>query len=128
MPTDYKWLFCESDLAGIMLLVLDNKEVHSKELLRVSNGYDRIKKKASMLADAGLLSVFEVEKPHPATTYMLTDKGKEVAFLLKRIKSVLDGDREQNTLDEYCQTCDDSRPDRKLLKRGINRVVDSLVV
>lgn len=128
MPTDYKWLFCESDLAGIMLLVLDNKEVHSKELLRVSNGYDRIKRKASMLADAGLLSVFEVEKPHPATTYMLTDKGKEVAFLLKRIKSVLDGDREQNTLDEYCQTCDDSRPDRKLLKRGINRVVDSLVV
>lgn len=123
MPTDYKWLFCESDLAGIMLLVLDRKEVHSKELLRVSSGYDKIKKRASMLADAGLLSVLEVEKPHPATTYMLTDKGKEVAFLLKRIKSVLDGDQDQNTLDEYCQTRDDSRPDRKLLERGINRVV-----
>ena len=45
----------ESDLAGIMLLVLDKKEVHSKELLRVSSGYDKIKKRASMLADAGLL-------------------------------------------------------------------------
>ncbi len=123
MPTDYKWLFCESDLAGIMLLVLDKKEVHSKELLRVSSGYDKIKKRASMLADAGLLSVLEVEKPHPATTYMLTDQGKEVAFLLKRIKSVLDGDQEQNTLDEYYQADDDSRPDRKLLERGINRVV-----
>ena len=100
MSTDYKWLFCESDLAGIMLLALELREVHSKELLRVYSGYDRVKRKAEMLVDEGLLEKHDIDKPHPATIYALTPKGQEIAKLLKKIKNLLEEDGSQRTLDE----------------------------
>ncbi|MBR3476037.1 MAG: hypothetical protein IKH39_02590, partial [Candidatus Methanomethylophilaceae archaeon] len=71
MKTDYKWLFCESDLAGIMILVLDLKEVRSKDLLRVNSGYYRVRNGAQRLVEEGLLRSYSVDKPHKATTYML---------------------------------------------------------
>ncbi len=102
MKTDYKWLFCESDLAGIMLLVLDLKEIRTKDLLRVNSGYYRVKNGAQRLVESGLLKSYSVDKPHPATTYMLTEKGVRVATLLKSIKSLLDEEyRDGNLCKDY---------------------------
>ncbi len=103
MKTDYKWLFCESDLAGIMLLVLDLKEIRSKDLLRVNSGYYKVKSRAQLLVDNGLLKSYSVDKPHPATTYMLTEKGVRVATLLKSIKSMLDEEYRDGSLYEDYQ-------------------------
>ncbi len=113
MKTDYKWLFCEPDLAGIMLLVFDFKEIRTIDLLRVSSNYDKVKKGAQKLTDLGLLKKYSVEAPHPATTYMLTQKGMQVASLLKSVKSLLDEEYRIGTLDEnYDQ--------RKILKPESN--------
>ncbi len=86
-----------------MVLVLDLKEVRSKDLLRVCSGYDKIKRKAALLVDNGLLTAFETDKPHPATTYMLTPKGREVAVLLKKARAILEDDSSQKTLDDCCR-------------------------
>ena len=103
MKTDYKWLFCESDLAGIMILVLDLKEVRSKDLLRVNSGYYRVRNGAQRLVEEGLLRSYSVDKPHKATTYMLTEKGVSVAMLLKSVKSLLDGEYRNGSLYEDYQ-------------------------
>ncbi len=102
MKTDYRWLFCESDLAGIMLLVLDLKEVRTKDLLRVSSGYYRVKEGAARLVECGLLASYSVTRPHPATIYKLTEKGARVATLLKSVRSILDEEyRNGDLLKDY---------------------------
>ena len=100
MRDDYRWLFCEADLAGIMLLVLDMKEIRSKDLVRASSNYGRAKKGAQRLVDSGLLKMYATDVPHPATTYMLTEKGRQVASLLKSIRSLLEEEYRLGTLDD----------------------------
>ncbi len=100
MKTDYKWLFCENDLAGIMLLVLDLKEIRAKDLLRVNSGYQRVKSGAQRLVECGLLKSYDTDKPHQATTYMLTEKGVRVATLLKSVRSLLEEEYTVGSLDD----------------------------
>ncbi|MBO4798836.1 MAG: hypothetical protein J5494_08735 [Candidatus Methanomethylophilaceae archaeon] len=92
MRTDYNWLFCKSDLAGVMVLALDLEVIRSRDLLRVDSRYDHMKKCASVLEENGLLISRHTESPRPATTYSLTHKGRKVAVMLKSIKSLVEGE------------------------------------
>ncbi len=97
-----------------MILVLDMTEIRTVDLLRVDSNYAKVKKSAQKLVESGLLQSYTVEGPHRATIFKLTQKGLQIASLLKSAKSLLDEEYRIGTLDEdYSQ--------RKILKPEANQ-------
>ncbi len=63
---------------GLIALIHEHKEVTVSELRELTGGYDRLKRVAADLEEAGLLKKRTVEKPYLTYIYTLTEKGKKL--------------------------------------------------
>lgn len=74
---------------GLILLMYNDKQIYTSDLRKVGGGYDRLKRVAEDLRDAGLVSIVTIEKPYLAFVYSLTDKGMKVAEQLLEIDKII---------------------------------------
>gem|GEM_PF-3939330 len=78
----------EANAVSLMLYLLENsdrdKPVAATDLLNVVKSYNRMKALADKLKDLGLVDVKVVKERNISFNYSLTEKGKEVAELLRR--------------------------------------------
>ncbi len=82
-------LLNDGSAVGILLLTLEENEIHASDLRRLGGSYERLKRVADNLINGKLMRKETIEKPYLTFTYSLTEKGIKVAEKLLEIDKII---------------------------------------
>lgn len=86
---EHRSILGESDVADLLLLLLEKGTIIASQLRLVNRNYAKIAEVARMLEERGLVVMDLERSPRVTFNYRLTPKGKKVAEKLREAKELI---------------------------------------